>query len=468
MGLSFILLIPGIDMSTINASTRTDFTNILVGDGTNVGQSTISNKRDLLWNFDAIPNVARDGVPDGSDSNFTGLRGLIFDETRSHLIFGRINQRLAYEEFLAQYAVSGGWSAQCIDVTAGLDGSGSKGNAAIGYQVLAGGNGAHSFGTNCLSLNEGQARGRGCVAGAYGKAQILSTNWVNQETAISVVVATDVTAIYTAGSAVAIKMNASGQTQGVLLNKVVSSSYSAPNTTIVLHGPIPYQIGDLNTPDTYGLQYYSYIYKFGSGAVGGTAEGLESFSEGNYSQARGVGCVSYGAYSSATGRQAITKNLGEQGFSSGMIVDGTSLRWGQISRWHLKRKTTTGTATQLTLDGNAANGFVNMIRTQNNTILTCKVVVNGFCWSNQEGYSKIWDNVVLRHKSNGTTTILHESTPVEVTETTTAGYMVALSAAADGELIVTVTATQDPNRDVFWHASVEGVIAGYNAPTKIN
>lgn len=457
-------------MSEINPATTTQYTNILVGNGTNVGQSTVSTKRDFLWNFDVIPNVVRDGLPDGSDTNLTGLRGLIFDETRSHLVFGRINQRLAYEEFLSQYAVSGGWSAQCVDPSGDLDGSGSKGNTALGYQVLASGHGGQSFGTNCLSLNEGVSRGRGCVSGDFGKSQIITTNWINQETPVSVVVATNRTAIFAPNSAVGLKINAPGQTQGVFLNKVTSSVFDAATnqTTILLHGPIPYPPSDLLTPDNHGLQYRSFIYRFGSGSVGGVADGLESFSEGSYSRATGVGCVSYGAYSLAAGRQAVTRNFGEQGYSSGMIVDGTSLRWGQLSKWHLKRKTSTGTATQLTLDGNAANGYSNLLRVQNNTILTCKVVVNGYCWSNQEGYSKIWDNVVLRHKSNGTTTILHESTPVVVTETTTAGYAVALSAAANGELIVTVTATQDPNRDVFWHASIEGVIAGYNAPTRIN
>ncbi len=430
----------------------------------------VREKKDLLWNLDVIPNVVRDGFPNVADSDTTGLRCVYFDETRSHLVFGRVNQRTAYEEFLSQYSLSGGWSAQGVDQTADAEGDGSKGVMTVGYQVLSAGHGSHAIGFNNLTINEGQSRGKGCTAGSYGKCEILSTNFVNENTAITITVEGDKTSIYSAGVPCATKIVAAGQTQAVLLNKVVSSSYNSgtDRTSIVMYGPILYAPAAITTPDTHGLTYKPYIYAFGAGAVGGIAQGLESISEGDYANADGVGCKSFGAYSRAAGKHAVTKNHGEEAWASGSIVDGDDLRWGQISRWHLKRKTSTGSATVLTLDGLSPNGYVNLLRIQNNAVLNCKVVVSGYCWSHQQSYTKVWDNVVLRHKSNGDTDLLSSSTPVVTTESETAGYTVALTAATNGELVITVTATQDPNRDVFWHASVEGLIAGYTAPTKIN
>ena len=433
----------------------------------------IREKQDWLWNFDRIPDFSSDGMPNPADGDLTSLIGLYFDKNRAHFVCGRINQRACYKEFNSQYSLTAGWAAHSIDATADPTGRGSKGVATVGYQVVSCGHGSSNFGTNNVITNSGASRGTGNIAGGFAMREILSHNWVNENTAVTITVEGDYTAFYTANSLCVVKLVSPGQTQAVTPNKVVSSSYNSgtDRTTIVLHTSMAYAPTASTTPNGHGIIDKPLIFALGSGPVDTFAEGLENVAQGDQSWAQGVGCKTLGQYSRATGKHAVTKNHAEQSWSGGAIIDGDALRPGQRSDWHLKRKTTDGTATVLTCDGNAPNGYVNLLRFTNNAVVACKIHVIAWCQFHQESYTKIWDNVVIRQQGNGDTAILHASTPIEVTETNTADFDATITANANGELSISVTATPisgNSNRDVMWHAFVEGPINMYAAPTRIN
>lgn len=425
----------------------------------------INNKKDFLWNYDSIPNVETWGIPNPiTQPNRYYLMGMYYRYDRNHVRIGRINEKDAFPTTDAQYSAVFGWGTHAVDPNETVDGFQSKGNLVAGYQCTSAGRYGTNSGFNNILGNGGTMLGWGNTSGGV-RYQINGQTFVNDSLPAIITVSGNVTSTFTTNKIVVIRLHKSDD-ETVTLNRVVSSTYSAPNTIINLKAPLPFQYVNDVALNAYDKLNYSWISTLGEGTTGANTIGIENFSGGSYSTTLGVANVTHNAYGVAIGKQAVTRNKGEIAMGSGQIINGTSLRFSQKSMWHLKGYTTSTTPLELTLDGKAVSQYVNTLSLQNNTTVSLSIRVVAYTSYYQEGWAKYWDNVVIVNPSNNTPRIVVESTPVTTSETNTAAFNAAVTVGANGKIIITVTGIA--TREVDWTAWIEGVYVGVDPPSKIN
>lgn len=425
----------------------------------------INNKKDFLWNYDSIPNVETWGVPNViTHPNRYYLMGMYYRYDRNHFRVGRINEKDAFPTTDAQYSFVTGWGTHAVDPNETVDGFQSKGNFVSGYQCTSAGRYGTNSGFNNILGNGGTMLGWGNWSGGI-RYQINGQTFTYDTVPGIVTVSGNVTSVFTANKIVACKIHKSTD-ETVTLNRVVSSSYSAPNTTIYLKAPLPFLYVNDVALDLHDKLNYSWITTLGEGTTGGTTLGIDNFTGGNYSTTLGVANYTFNNYGVAIGKQAYTRNYGEIAMGSGMIINGTNLRFSQKSEWHLKGYTTSITPLELTLSSEAVSQYVNTLSLQNNTTVSLRIRVVAYTAYYQEGWAKYWDNVVIVNPSNNTPRIVVESTPVTTSETNTAAFNAAVTVGANGKVLITVTGIA--TREVDWTAWVEGIYVGIDAPSKIN
>ncbi len=427
----------------------------------------ILSKKNLLYNFTTIPDTDIDGVPEfGATPNYDEvslLTGLYFDQDRSTFVCGRLNHRGTFPTNLAQYSIVAGWATFCVDATDNERGENAKGSVAMGYQCLAGGGFASSIGFSNFVGNSGFLYGHRNWNGGIRRT-IVSHDFTDYNTPGSVVVAGDRTTEFAAGTIVALRYRSDVDSINVAMNRVTSSSYSSPNTTINLDFPLVFEIVDASVLDSQDRLQKSYISTFGVGGQG-FALGIENYIEGDASWAVGGANDTIGNRSGAIGRGVATRNKAEIGMSGGGVIDGTTVRLGQKSFWQLQGVTTSVTPKVLTLDGGAESQYVNTISLQNQSCLNATIRVA--CKSQYNGcYFKTWHNVVLEHQEDGTTTIVDAGTPVEFSkESHMASNAAVLSVAGDG--LIRITVTGSIYKDI-WSVIIEGALTGMTRPVNIN
>lgn len=466
-----------IEAGTVAGVSDVEIGDFLIGNGSGFGiekqWSSTDDKKDFIWNLDKIPNIDTDGYPTPSETNRLLLTSFYYSQPRSHFRAGRLNQRTTFPTTDAQYSAVFGWSTHCVDPNENADGNDSKGGFTAGYQNVNAGPYNFSMGRNNLVANTGGAFGEGnqVNVGASNKFEITGQSFVNDSTKGSLTISGDRTSTFPNNKILGIYLYSPSESPILIINRVETSTYDgvADETTLNLLVPLAFQYVNATTLDDFGILNKSYVFALGVGSQYSYALGMFNKTLASYGVAIGSNNSVLNSFGMALGSGVVTKNRAEIGFGSGQIEDGTDLRYSQKSNWHLKRVTTNNTSTELTLDGEALSLNSNNIRTQNSSVFTGNIRVSAYYPSGASGgqsYSKIWDNVVIRHKSNGVMDILLESTPIEVTESDTSSFTALLSVASDGRIIINVTG--DATNKVYWTAWVEGVMTGENVPTRIN
>lgn len=466
-----------IEAGTVAGVSDVEVGDFLIGDGSDFSiekqWSSVDDKKDFIWNLDKIPNIDTDGFPSSSESDRLLLTSFYYSQPRSFFRAGRLNQRTTFPTTDAQYSAAFGWSTHVVDPNENPDGNDSKGGFTAGYQNVNAGPYNFSMGRNNLVANTGGAFGEGnqVNVGPSNKFEIIGQTFVDDWTKGSLVLSGDKTSTFPDNKIVGIYLYSPTESPILIINRVETSTYDsgADETTLNMLVPLAFEYADDTTLDSFGILNKSYVFALGLGSQYSYALGLFNKTMASYGIAIGVNNTILNTLGIGIGSGVVTKNRAEIALGSGQIEDGTSLRYSQKSNWHLKTMTENSTPKELTLDGKALSLNSNNIRTQNSSVFTGNIRVSAYYPSGAAGgqsYSKIWDNVVIRHKSNGTMTILLESTPIEVTESDTTAFDAALSVASDGRIIINVTG--HASNKVYWTAWVEGVMTGENVPTRIN
>lgn len=466
-----------IEAGTVAGVADVEVGDFLVGTGSEFevkkAWSSTIDKKDFIWNLDEIPNIDTDGFPSPTEADRLLLTAIYYSQPRSYFRAGRLNQRTTFPTADAQYSASFGWSTHCVDANENPDGNDSKGGFTAGYQNVNAGPYNFSFGRNNLVANTGGAMGEGnqVNVGASNRFEIIGQTFVDDWTKGSLTIAGDKTGTFPDGKILAIYLYAPTESPILIINRVETSTYDAgaDETTLNMLVPLGFEYADATTLDSFGILNKSYVFALGVGSQYSYTIGLFNKLMASYGFAIGVNITILNTLGFGLGSGVVTKNRGEIGTGSGQIEDGTDLRYSQKSQWHLKTMTENATPKELTIDGKALAVNSNNIRTQNSSVLTGNIRVSAYYPSGSAGgqsYSKIWDNVVIRHKSNGVMNILFESTPLEVTESDTTAFDAVLSVASDGRIIINVTG--HASNKVYWTAWVEGVMTGENVPTRIN
>lgn len=423
----------------------------------------LRNKLDYLWNLDTIPNFDVDGIPDPLDEDALRLSGFYYAQERSHFRAGRIYELGAFPTSDAQYSSVFGWACAAVDVNEANDGHGSKGSFAAGYQCISSGFFANAQGFNNVTANGGLTLGWENRSGGV-EYQVIGQNYVNNETLCYVRISGNQTSLFPDNLIIALKMYKTGADRTLLLNRVLSTSYTAGGdyTTINLKAPLSFQYADDTTLDIHGFLNKSYVIRLAQSGTGNFLIGINNRVSSNYATAIGVGNKVFNDYGLSLGKDAYSKNRGEIAMGSGLIIDGNETRYSQKSQWHLKALTTNISPVEMTLDSKILSNYNNNIVLQNNTALNASIRISAYMATGGEAYAKTWHDVIIRHKPDGTMTILHESTPLVVTETNTASFTAVLSVAVDGKIKINVTG--HAANKVNWTAWIEGVITGVDVP----
>lgn len=428
------------------------------GDGAIQFGSDVGTKRNFLFNLSEIPDVEA-----GVDEANHDLRGMYFHQLRSHFAAGRFNHYSTWGDKLAQYSARFGWSNEAIDPTG--DGSNAKGQFMAGY-----GNVGWSPMSAALGMYNAASR-TSYLVGQYNYAGVTPNaiqvhNWVDSVTPGSVEITGDLRTTYTAGKMVIIYgcSAGAGDVEFHYLNQVVSSTYSAPRTTINLLMPIDYRMATTAFMDSDGIWQSSYIVDAPTtpGNPRGAALGRYNDLRAD-SVAIGLDNLAIGKWGAAIGKQGIIKNQGEIATSGGFFIDGSSQRFAQGSKWYVKRKTAVTTATALTLDGAAPSTSTNQIVLNEGAAYRFRASITGILYTRADACAIDIEGLVFRNGSN-TVAIVGQSTVVTYAGATmgtpTAGFVVDATNRA-----VQVTVTPGVNSVTIWNAEVSATIIGMDIPT---
>ena len=421
-----------------------------------VGSTT--NKTDFRLNLDHIPNFPTDGI--AGDVDHASLRGLFLSQARSHFKAGRINHQAHFRDYLAQYSACFGWSCDAVDAdNGGGVGDQTKGQFHAGYGNVGAGANAVSAGLYNFVGNTGIAFGLHNVLGGQ-RFTILAHTFPGVATLGNIVeVQGDRTAIFVAGKLIAVQLVASGQSTQVQVDMVVSSSYAAGTgrTSIVLVCPHDFQNADYTDSD--GFDQVGFVSVLGTGGQNNVALGRRNVIEGSANYVIGDDCHGISPYGGLlTGRQAYGKNRLQRAWSTGLLAGNLA----QENQWQLKATTTSATPVVATIDGGAANTYLNQIILGEGSALMVSAQVAAIR-NNQNDAALFTIKAAVVCDGSGTLTILSQATTAEGSTAALNAATVVLQVGAGKALQPLCTGVAGAN--IRWVVTITATEAGTGVPT---